>query len=196
MPYLKKVVKNGNDYYYLFHTVREGSKFLKYSKYLGKEEPCNLENAKKEFLREVLDNKQEPDNNVIEELQKIQEEHGYLPEENLKELVRRGIPGTDIYGVATFYSQFSFQKPAKHVISVCDGTACHVRGSKDLLDALQKILDIEEGQTTEDGLFSLDVVRCLGLCASAPLIKIDEEVYAKIAPEQIEGILNKYRQEE
>lgn len=102
---------------------------------------------------------------------------------------------TDIYGVATFYSQFKLERPAKYKIYICDGTACHVRKSTELINELKNILNIEVGKTTSDGLFVIDTVRCLGLCASAPVIKINEKIYAKVKKEELKNIINEYKNE-
>ncbi|NHJ33262.1 MAG: NAD(P)H-dependent oxidoreductase subunit E, partial [Asgard group archaeon] len=99
------------------------------------------------------------------------------------------------YGVATFYSQFKFIKPGKHIIRVCMGTACHVLGAQSLLDKLSRDLKIESGETTEDELFSLESVYCLGCCALAPVMLIDEDVYGSMTAAKVNKILRRYRRE-
>ncbi len=101
-----------------------------------------------------------------------------------------------IYGVATFYNQFRFEAPGTYQIQVCRGTACHVKGSAAVLDALERALEIKAGQTTRDGLFSLEVVACIGACGLAPVIAINGEFHAKVDPDGVGAILDQYRQKE
>lgn len=96
---------------------------------------------------------------------------------------------SDIYSVVSFYAQFKFKKPGKHIIKVCKGTACHVRGSGSLLAALEERLGVKEGDTTPDGLISLERVACLGACALAPAIVVDEKVYGRVTLSEIQKIL-------
>ncbi len=132
--------------------------------------------------------------NVVVELQKIQEKHGYLPRAELVKVSRRlKIPAVHIYGVATFYSQFKLEQPAKYIISVCEGTACHVRGSVELLNEIKKQADIVPSETSEDGLFTLEIVRCLGLCASAPVMTVNGKIYSKVKKEEVKDILAEYK---
>ena len=105
-----------------------------------------------------------------------------------------GVPVSTIYGVATFYSQFTLQPKGKYAIGLCLGTACYVRGSQLVMDELVKQLGVEPGHTTPDGLFTLDATRCIGCCGLAPAMMINDDVYGKVTPEEVSGILNKYRQ--
>jgi NADH:ubiquinone oxidoreductase subunit E len=128
MPYLKKVNINNHDYYYLFHTVRDGKKYKKLSKYLGKEIPKNIEKIKDEFSKEIHQQPSEestrPKHNVVAILQDLQEKHGYLDKEHMIELGKKlDIPAVDIYGVATFYSMFKLKPQGKYIISLCTDTA-------------------------------------------------------------------------
>ena len=102
---------------------------------------------------------------------------------------------SDVYGVATFYSQFSLQPKGEYLVSVCLGTACYVKGSQKVLDKLSEVLDIPVGQTTPDGRFTLQATRCLGACGLAPVMTINEEVYGRLTPDQIPAIIEKYRKE-
>ena len=102
---------------------------------------------------------------------------------------------SDVYGVATFYSQFSLQPKGEYLVSVCLGTACYVKGSQKVLDKLSEILNIPVGSTTPDGLFTLQATRCLGACGLAPVMTINEEVYGRLTPDQIPAIIDKYRKE-
>lgn len=147
-------------------------------------------------VKEILDKIDVTDNSLlIGVLQKIQDIYGYLPEKALN-FVSKGmkIPMAKIYGVCTFYSQFKLTPRGKYIIMVCDGTACHVRGSQDILDELKLQLQINPGETTDDGLFSLEVVACIGACSLAPAMVIDEETYAKVTPKKVSEILKIYRE--
>lgn len=127
-------------------------------------------------------------------LQEIQRRHTYLPE-SLMEAVAEvsGIPIARLFGVATFYSQFRFTPQGKHLIRICKGTACHVAGAELLTSSISDELGIAEGETTEDLLFSLESVACLGCCSLAPVVMIDDEIYGKLTPKKIKGILKEYK---
>jgi NADH:ubiquinone oxidoreductase subunit E len=128
--------------------------------------------------------------NVVARLQDIQAKNGYLPSDELTRLSKEfGIPGVDIYGVATFYNQFKLTQPAKYIISVCRGTACHVKNSALILDYLEKTLNIKAGESTKDGLITLEIVRCIGACAKAPAIMINDTVYGNVNNDKIKEII-------
>lgn len=103
------------------------------------------------------------------------------------------IPLSEIYGVVTFYSQFSLIPKGKYEIGICLGTACYVKGSKDVLNKVEEILEIGVGETTADGKFSISATRCLGACGLAPVLVVNDDVYGKTTPNDVEGILNKYK---
>ena len=126
-------------------------------------------------------------------LQKAQEIYGYLPIE-VQSIISEetGIPMEKIYGVSTFYAQFSLYPKGKYKTSVCLGTACYVKGSGDVFEKLKEILGIEEGQCTPDGKFSLDACRCIGACGLAPVMTVNDDVYGKLTNDQLKGILDKY----
>lgn len=127
-------------------------------------------------------------------MQKAQEIFGYLGEEIQACISENlGVPMSEIYGVATFYAQFALEPKGKHIIGVCLGTACYVRGSQAILDELSKELEVEVGKTTSDGLFTLEATRCLGCCGLAPVMMIGEDVYGRLVPEDIPDIIAKYR---
>ena len=107
-----------------------------------------------------------------------------------------GVSLAEVYGVATFYSQFSLTQKGKYRVSVCLGTACYVKGAAEILDKLKERLMIEVGECTEDGLFSLDSCRCIGACSLAPVMTINEEVYGRLTVDEIDGIISKYEQME
>lgn len=129
---------------------------------------------------------------LIPILQQVQSEYRYLPEEALEQVARAlGISSATVYGVATFYAQFSLEPKGKWVIRVCDGTACHVRGSQANLDALRKRFDLVNGaSTTQDRMFSLEVVSCLGACGLAPVVVIDDKVHGQVTPDALSIILD------
>lgn len=131
---------------------------------------------------------------LIPALHKAQEIFGYLPED-VQVMVAEALHVTlaEVYGVATFYSFFSLQPRGKHNIGVCLGTACYVKGAAQVLDRLASELEIKPGETTKDGLFSLNVTRCLGACGLAPVMMIDDDVYGRLMPTKIPGILAKYK---
>jgi NADH-quinone oxidoreductase subunit E len=132
---------------------------------------------------------------LIPILQEAQEHLGYLSREAVNLIGGHlGLPASKIYGVATFYNQFRFEPVGRFHVQVCRGTACHVKGSLKVLDALKKELGIDAGRTTRDGLFSLEIVACMGACALAPVININGEFHARIAPEQVGGILAAFRE--
>ena len=126
-------------------------------------------------------------------MQKAQDIYGYLPIE-VQTMIsdETGIPLEKIYGVATFYAQFALEPKGKYQISVCLGTACYVKGSQLILDEIEKQLGIKTGQCTPDGKFSLDACRCVGACGLAPVMMINGEVYGRLTPADVAGILAKY----
>lgn len=131
---------------------------------------------------------------LIPILQEVQEVCGYVPREAITLVARHlGLPSSRVYGVATFYNQFRFQAPGRHRIQVCRGTACHVKGSAAVLDAITRSLKIQPGQTTKDGLFSVEVVACIGACGLAPVIAVDGEFHAGVRAEAIPAILDHCR---
>ncbi|MEG0035338.1 MAG: NAD(P)H-dependent oxidoreductase subunit E [Oscillospiraceae bacterium] len=130
---------------------------------------------------------------LLPTLQKAQEIYGYLPIE-VQEIVARGLnlSLSEVYGVATFYAQFSLYPKGQYRISVCLGTACYVKGSGEVLDRVQQELGITMGESTPDGKFSIEECRCLGACGLAPVMTINSEVYGRITPDMIPDILAKY----
>jgi NADH:ubiquinone oxidoreductase subunit E len=128
-------------------------------------------------------------------MQKAQEIFGALTEE-VQEFISKkmDVPVTTIYGVATFYAQFTLLPKGKHVIGLCLGTACYVKGSQSVFEELEKQLCIKGGQTTPDGLFTLEATRCIGCCGLAPAMMIGSEVYGRLVPSDIPAIIEKYRQ--
>jgi len=127
-------------------------------------------------------------------LQDVQKEFGYLPFKALARIAETlEIPLQQIYNVATFYKAFSLKPRGKRRICVCLGTACHVRGGQNVLEQFERALNVKEGGTTADGVFSVEAVRCVGACSLAPVVMVDEEVHGRVRQNKIENILNKYR---
>ena len=136
---------------------------------------------------------------LIAMLQKIQEVYKYLPEEAMTYIGEKvdGLSPATVYGVATFYAQFSLEPKGKYEIKVCDGTACHVRGSMPVLNAIRNKLNLKEGKiTSDDGLFSLEIVSCLGACGLAPVMVINEKVYPQMTSDAASIILDTFLKEE
>ena len=153
-----------------------------------------LDDPRNEELQKIISKYQNTAGALIPVMHEAQELFGYLPEE-VQKTIAQGlkVPLAEVYGVATFYTQFSLKPKGKFKIQVCMGTACYVKGANLILDQLKEKLGIHVGDCTDDGLFSLDVCRCIGACGLAPVIVINEEVYGTLTPDQIEGIIKKYR---
>jgi len=133
---------------------------------------------------------------LIPILQDTQDRLGYLSEEAVDELARLiGVSANEIYGVATFYAQFRFRPPGEHIIHVCLGTACHVRGGQRILNEMRRRLKIEAGETTADGTFDLARVACVGCCALAPVVLVDGKVHATMTAKKISSLLSHYEGE-
>ena len=131
---------------------------------------------------------------TIPVLQKVQEELGYLPEEAIAEIARLlGLSENEVYGVATFYAQFRFVRQGEHVVRICCGTACHVRGSPRIVEALEEELGISCGETTEGYKFSLERIACFGACALAPVMVVDKTIHGRVTTTGARQILGKYQ---
>ena len=145
-----------------------------------------------QLLAVIAELKDEP-GSLMPIMQKAQEIYGYLPIE-VQTIIsdQTGVPLEKIYGVATFYAQFALAPKGKYRCSVCLGTACYVKGSQAVYDKLSELLKIGEGECTPDGKFSLEACRCVGACGLAPVMMINDELYGRLTPGEIEGILAKY----
>lgn len=145
-------------------------------------------------FKAVLAEKGKDKGALIYLLQSAQELFGYIPVDVIEDISEvTGVPAADIYGVITFYSQFRMQPMGKHVIRICEGTACHVNGAKGILTTLETELKIKVNDTTEDGMFTLLSVACIGCCSLAPVIMIDDETYGSLTPDKTSQIIKKYR---
>lgn len=149
------------------------------------------EKKQNKFLEELFLTYKPIKDNLIQMLNEIQEHYGYVPIDVQKELSEfLKIPMAEIYGVVTFYSRFSLKPKGKYNISVCLGTACYVKGSKKIMDRLLERLKINPGETTEDGLFSIEETRCVGACGLAPVFTVNGEVYGKATVQKLDKVLD------
>lgn len=144
-------------------------------------------------IQEILASHSAERSSLIPILQDIQESLGYLSEEALDQIsCSLKLSINEIYGVATFYNQFRFQPPGEHTIHVCLGTACHVRGGEQIMDAMERELKVKSGETTGDGKFSLERVACFGCCALAPVVAVDGKVHAQLTAKKVPSIISQY----
>ena len=146
-------------------------------------------------LQQVIAELKDQPGALMPVLQKAQGIFGCVPM-NVQKVIAEGLGVTlsEVYGVATFYAQFTLEPAGKYIISVCMGTACYVKGSQKVLDKLSEELKVPVGKTSADGLFTLNATRCLGACGLAPVMTVNEEVYGRLTPEDIPGIIAKYRE--
>lgn len=136
----------------------------------------------------------EPDGRVSYILETIQKKYRYLPEEALRIVAEElEVPLTQLFGVATFYAAFSLEQKGEHIISICHGTVCHVKGAKQVSDAFRRELGIKEGETTPDKLVTLEQVRCLGCCSLAPVISVDDEIHVGMTASRVPQIIQELR---
>lgn len=155
---------------------------------------CGTNIDKHVNTKEIINKHNSEKGALIPILHEIQDTYGYLPKEDLEVVSEEtGIPMTEIYGVATFYSFFSLEPKGKHVIRVCLGTACYVKGAQKIIDRISEVLDVEIGKITKDGKFTLESCRCLGACGLAPVMVIDDKVYGRLVPEDVDDILEEYK---
>ena len=156
--------------------------------------PFNGTQKQKEELDAVIEELRGEEGALMPIMQRAQDIYGYLPLE-VQRYIALGldIPVSEVYGVATFYSQFLLNPKGEHPVSVCLGTACYVKGSGKLMERLETLLGLKNGEITADCRFSLDATRCIGACGLAPVLTIGEDVYGRLEPAELDGILAKYR---
>ena len=146
-----------------------------------------------EIVESIIEKRKKQPGALVAILQDIQEIYNYLPKETLEAVAAKmNIPLIDVCGTATFYKAFSLTPRGKHVVTVCLGTACHVRGGPWIVEELERKLEICPGETTKDGLFTLETVNCLGACALGPIMVIDGEYYGQMTIKKVSEILTKY----
>ena len=158
---------------------------------------AHLNEAAVAQITEICDRYADETTPLMMILSDLQKEYGYIPLE-VQELVseKTGISVAEIYGVVTFYSFFSLKPKGKYVIGCCLGTACYVKGAQQIIDKFSELLGIQPGQTTDDGLFTIDALRCIGACGIAPAVTINGKVYPKMTVDQVPGVVNEYRSKE
>lgn len=156
--------------------------------------PFNGTKEQEAKLLEVIAQHKNEAGATIPVLHKAQEIYGYLPIE-VQQMISDGlgVPLAEIYGIVTFYTQFSLNPKGKYVIGICLGTACYVKGSGDLLEKTKQILGIDVGECTPDGKFSIEATRCIGACGLAPVLTVNDEVYGRLTVDDIDGIIKKYQ---
>ena len=158
---------------------------------------CNCNKSDLSLINEVLEKYADVDGSLITILQHAQDIYGYLPTEVLYHIAEKiGSTPAKVMGVATFYSQFRLQPVGKYLIMLCQGTACHVNGSEKIEKAIKDEIGISDGETTEDGLFTLKNVACLGCCSLSPVMMINDETYGRLTPEKAKEILRNLKAKE
>lgn len=146
-----------------------------------------------EQLNSVFASYQGDKNELIPVLQDVQEEIGYLPEEAMREVARFvRLPEAKVFGVVTFYARFHLEPRGEHIVRLCCGTACHVRGAAKIADKIKTMLDVEVGETTEDMNYTYEEVACIGACGLAPVMTIDDKTFGKLDPDKTEKTIKKF----
>lgn len=157
----------------------------------------NLDKEKLKKLEEYIDGLEEKEGCLINVLHEAQDIFGYLSEDVQLFISRKlGLTAAKVFGVTTFYSFFSMEPQGKHIISVCMGTACFVKGADKILNEFRTQLNIKDGNTSEDGLFTIDTLRCVGACGLAPVVTVDGKVYGRVKVEDVAGIIKEYTDKE
>ncbi len=153
-----------------------------------------MDSLREEKVEEIIREYDSSRDSLISILQDVQSEYRYLPESILKLVARKlDLPLIQVYGVATFFKAFSLKPRGKHLLSVCLGTACHVRGAPAVLDEVERKLCIEPGETSEDMQFTLETVNCLGACALGPIMVMDGEYHGQMVPGKVQATINRYK---
>lgn len=162
---------------------------------MSKLRKVDVTDDQKKKILEIIDSYKDTEGALIQVLHDVQDYFGYLPLE-VQEIVSNAmnVPLAEIYGIVTFYAQFSTQPKGKYAINVCLGTACYVKGSGKILEKFEESLGIKAGEVTEDGVFSLDACRCVGACGLAPVAMVNGEVYGKLVPNDVQNIVDKYKE--
>ena len=156
-----------------------------------------VEQGNEQVLQNIIESFRGKKGITISLLSKIQDTFGYLPQEVVSKVAKElDIPEASLYGVATFYAMFRFNPPGKYTIKLCRGTACHVQGSLLIAQEVVRHLGISEGDTTDDGLFTLQPVACLGCCGLAPVMMVEDKAYGRLTPDKAIQVLENYRKDE
>lgn len=155
-----------------------------------------LDSEKLEKLGAYIESLEQAEGELINILREAQEMFGYLPSEAQLFIARKlGIPAAKVYGVATFYSYFTMEPRGRHIISICLGTACFVKGSDKIVEEFRKQLNIKDGTSSEDGMYTIDSIRCVGACGLAPVVIVDGKVHGRVKPEDVTMIIQSIEQE-
>lgn len=156
-----------------------------------------MDQESSERIEKILEKTPIAREKLIPLLQDVQESEGYLSKEAMIIMARHlNISTSKVFGVATFYNQFRFNPRGRYEVQICRGTACHVEGSQTILEVLERELQVSAGETTKDGIFSLEVVACIGACGLAPVISVNGEFFAKVTPDKIKKILKTFKEKE
>ncbi|SKA84579.1 NADH-quinone oxidoreductase subunit E [Caloramator quimbayensis] len=154
----------------------------------------NLNSEKLKKLEEYIDGIEEKEGALINILHEAQDMFGYLPKDLQLYIARKcNIPASKVFGVVTFYSYFTMEPRGQHVINICMGTACFVKGAEKILTEFKRILNIKEGNMSEDGMFTINTLRCVGACGLAPVVMVDGKVYGRVKVEDVEEIIKEYK---
>ncbi len=161
---------------------------------MSTERKAKITDQQLEKINEIIDKYKDTQGALIPTLHEVQEYYGYLPIE-VQELISDGlhIPLAEVYGVVSFYAQFSIQPKGKYNINVCMGTACYVKGAGKVLEKFEDLLGIKAGTTTEDGEFGIEACRCVGACGLAPVVMVNGEVYGRLIQDDVKNIIDKYK---
>lgn len=155
-----------------------------------------MENEKTRNIKEILDHYPHEQRYTLAALQAVQKEYGYISPNNLLAISSHlGVPVSEVFSIATFYKALSLDKKGKFIIKVCDGTACHIRGSINVLEEIKRALKIKEGETTPDGLFSIEIVNCVGSCAMAPVVICNDEYLGNVQTGKSTEIIESIKKE-
>ena len=160
---------------------------------MSKQRKVTITDQERSKILEIIDKYRNDQGALIPTLHDVQEYFGYLPIE-VQQIIsdELNIPLAEIYGVVSFYAQFSTQPKGKYTISVCLGTACYVKGAGKILEKFESILGVNAGEVSEDGMFGIEACRCIGACGLAPVVNINGEVYGRLVQEDVQGICDKY----
>lgn len=154
---------------------------------------ATLDDPRSAALDKIIEEEGKKRGALIQVLHRAQKLYGYLPQEVLEKVARRlDVPLSEVFGVATFYALFSLKPRGEHVVTVCLGTACYVKGAPGIVAALEKELGITVPDTNKDGLFTVELARCLGCCGLSPVMVVDDQVYPQVTPDRVPGILRRY----
>jgi len=155
---------------------------------------CSETDVRYEKVKDMTKKFKEMKGGLIPALHEVQKLFGYLPERALQIVSEElNVPMSEIYGVSTFYSQFTLEPKGEHIIKVCLGTACYVKGAQDILERFASVLEVEVGKTTKDGKFTVEAARCLGACGLAPVLMVDDKVYGRLIPDDVIRIIEEYK---